>query len=330
MVKLRAITILLFLLFLANGIVVCQGLTDRDAIVATLKGESLDGKFTWRPTDAQLKMIAKKNLASNGNEFTANGILQLVFILTGDEYDDYYDSVFLNTAYALVEIDTIMSRGYFFGRHFKKTLYSSETIDKLFHFSQKDDVLRWRSWTPYYLTFLQVPGIEGALTMLNENIEQVNELHYLISGKRNVFDILDIEVCLARADVKIDREVIDLIKSALAYRQDFDHVKYIKYLSKIRTELAFQEIGSYFTKKLNGLSNKEKAIVRNTALAAFLVYVKNFPNRTTKLQETINMWNLIYYSKFTGIDFSTDAYFDLARKWYQANKHNLEIDIVKY
>lgn len=308
-----------------------QFLTDEEAILRRLQGRNIDGKYTWKPKDRELKKLAKELVTENMDIVTIKGIKSLAFILTGDEYDDKNDSFFLNTLIDFVNVETLIKECAFVGRHFKKTLYSNESKEKIGTLSNSTELLKWQSWAPYYLSFLEIDGVDSTLLFLKQNIDAINHLHFALYNDPFRFDTIDINVCLTRLGKLSDTIVIQQIEEKFNSNWRKDYREYFERLSRIRSTLAFQKIGAFLVSDLNNIKSEvHQKHVRQMALAAFLVYVENFPDRSTKIQETINMWNFVEFSNMQGKDYSTDEYMSMAKNWYRANKDNLILDYDKY
>lgn len=326
----KLITISLILLCSITSLY-AQFLSDEEAILLRLQGKNIDGKYTWKPKDKELKKVARELVMKNMDLVTVKGIKSLAFILTGDEYDDKNDSFFLNTLIDFVDVETLINECAFVGRHFKKTLYSNESKEKLGSLANSTELLKWQSWAPYYLSFLEIDGIDSTLLLLKQNIDAINHLHFALYNDPFRFDTIDINVCLARIGKLNDTIVIQQIEEKFNSNWRKDYREYFDRLSKIRTTLAFQKIGSFLLSDLSYIKSEEhQKHVRQMALAAFLVYVENFPDQSTKIQETINMWNFVEFSNMQGKDYSTDEYMSMAKNWYRVNKDNLVLDYDKY
>ncbi len=326
--KLILITILTFVSSLSMQ---AQTLSDEEAIYKRLKGENIDGKYTWRPTDEELKELAKKLILERRSEITEKGIQSLSFILTGDEYDDQNDSFFLNTLIDIIDVQTLIKDCAFVGRHFKKSLYSNESIEKLSSLANPEEILKWQSWVPYYLSFLEIDSIDLTIIFIKENIDAVNHLHFALYNEPFRFDTIDLNVCLARLGKLNDTLVISQLEEKLHLTSKKDYRSYIEHLTQIRSQYAFQKIGNVMLSDLEEIkSDKERKTIKQMALAAFLVYVENFPDRSTKIQETIYIWGFVEFSSIQGKDYSTDKYMEMAKNWYIKNKGNLILDSDKY
>jgi hypothetical protein len=308
-----------------------QNLSDKDAIEKSLSGEDISGRFRWRPKDRELKRLAKEIIIDREKEIANDGISLITFILTGDEYDDENDSFFLNTLIDFVDVQTLIYECAFVRSHFKKSLYSNESKEKLGTLADSKEILKWQVWTPYYLSFLEIEGMDSTLLFIKENIDAINHLHFALYNDSFRFDTIDINVCLAMLGKLSDTIVVQQIDEKFNANWRKDYREYFERLSRIRTPLAFQKIGAFLVSDLNNIKSKEhQKYVRQMALAVFLVYVENFPDRSTKIQETINMWNFVEFSNMQGKDYSTNEYMDMAKNWYIVNKNNLVLDNDKY
>lgn len=327
----KIITIVL-LTFVSLYSMHAQTLSDEDAIYKRLKGDNIDGIYTWRPTDKELKEKAKELILEKRDEITFKGIRSISFILTGDEYDDQNDSFFLNTLIDFVDVQTLISECVFVRTHFAKRLYSNESIEKISVLVNPKEVLKWQSWLPYYFSFLEIIKLDSTLLFIKNNIDPINNLHYVLYNEPYKFDTIDINICLARLNKLSDTLVINQIKDSF-YEKKYgrNYKKYFERLSQIRTQFAFQKIGEFLISDLMEVkSEDQRRIIKEMALAAFLVYVKNFPDRSTKIQETISLWTFVNFSKIQGKDYSTDEYMAMAKQWYILNKDNLILDMDKY
>ncbi len=310
-----------------------QILSDEEAIIQRLQGKNIDGKYTWRPKDKELKKLAIDLILKKEDVITEKGLMSLSFILTGDEYDDPNDSFFLNRLISFTDVEIISKECAFITSHFKRSLYNNESIEKLSQLAKPQEILKWNSWTPYYLCFLGIDNIELTINFVKENLNAINHLHFVLYNDPYRFDTFEMNVCLARLGKLDDTMVINQLTrhfdSTETYQKDYR--KYIENLSRIRTPLAFQKIGGILISDLEEIiSVDQRTIIKQMALASFLVYVKNFLDRSTKIQETINLWRFVKFSKFQGKDFSTNEYMERAKNWYIENKDNLIIDYDKY
>ncbi|MBL0082901.1 MAG: hypothetical protein IPP37_10930 [Saprospiraceae bacterium] len=105
--------ILITTLLAFNAIIVFpikgQSLTDREAIIQSLAGKNIDGKFRWRPKDQNLKKLAKDIIMNKETEFTANGLCLVTSALSGDEFDDFNDSFFLNNLIVSLDLKKLIN-----------------------------------------------------------------------------------------------------------------------------------------------------------------------------------------------------------------------------
>ncbi len=307
-----------------------QSLTDREAIIQTLAGKNIDGKFAWRPSDRALKKLAVEIISNQNTEISVNGLCRISTVLTKEEYDDYNDSIFLNTLISKIDPNQFINTCGMIGSHFHRRLYNQYSLDKLRTLSQPYEILKWQGWTPYYLSYLGFTEVEASIIFLKKNITAINQLHYSLNKEYNRFDTLDLNICLSRLVKYSDSLVIQQIdqRSRLGYSRDY--IGFIKSMAKVRTMQSFQKIGELLISDLNEIHFQERKFIKQTALAAFLVYVKNFPDRSLKIQETINQWTFVQFSKAEGKDYYTDEYMEKAKKWYKENKENLILDMDKY
>lgn len=183
---------------------------------------------------------------------------------------------------------------------------------------------------PYYLSHLDISGIDTTLTYLKKNINRINDLHYSLGEQHNKFDTTDLNICLVRLKILNDTLIINELYEAFndGYKKDYRQL--IVHLSRIRTSYSFQQIGNLFLSDLKGVPESRKQYIKEMALASFLAYVKNFPDRSTKWQDTFNLWNMVQYSSVHGKDYAAVEYMEMAKKWYVSNKNNLQLDYDKY
>lgn len=310
----------------------CQKLTDEQAIIQTLKGVNIDGKFTWRPRDKSLKEVALRYMMDYKVEVSTDGARLVSYILTGEEYDSEYDSLFLSALVVRLGVDSLFERTDFIRNHFVKSNYSKSTLQKISWLVNPERVLSWKSWTPYYIAVLNLKGADKALKFLKDNIDPINELHFNLHGIPFRFDIREIDISLARIGNLSDSTLVDQLYLDLRNQAVPDYKDYIESLSQIRTQYSFKKIGDLLldSEKDRMGSSKESGHIQEMALAAFLAYVKNFPDRSTKWQDVFDLWGMVKFLTFQGKDFSTEEYLKLARNWYTKNKANLILDLEKY
>ncbi|MBK7788839.1 MAG: hypothetical protein IPJ54_09735 [Saprospiraceae bacterium] len=99
----------------------------------------------------------------------------------------------------------------------------------------------------------------------------------------------------------------------------------------MRTKNSFKKIGDYLISDLNHItSSQDRNSIRQMALSTFIAYVKNFPDRSTKWEDTFNIWAIVKFSRSNSKAYATDAYMEMAKKWYIENKDNLVLDMDKY
>ncbi len=311
-------------LFLSANAVSAQKLSDEQAIEAALQGQNIGGKFTWRPTDKNLKKLAYEKITDGKTPITTSGLRSVTFILTGNEYDALYDSLFLNILMAKLDRDSIFRPLSLISLHFLRSNYNAASIEKLTHYKKPQTLLLWESRTPYYLAFHQIGGIDSTLLFLKENINEINRLHYkLYKTYDDEFDTTEINVCLARLGKLNDTLVCAQLEAQLYNgnrRTRYNAAYYVEMLSRIRTPYAFQKIGDLVVADLSHVANEYTIEYFHTAaLDAFRTYVKNFPDQSTKLYDTIK-WPNTYPSE----------YVEMARRWYLEHKDQLILDYDKY
>ncbi|MBK7788838.1 MAG: hypothetical protein IPN73_08580 [Saprospiraceae bacterium] len=307
-----------------------QSLTDREAIIQILADKNIDGKFIWRPSDSQLKKLAIEIITKQDTEISVKGLCRIITVLTKEEYDDNNDSIFLNTLISKIDPNQFINTCGMIGNHFNLRLYNTISLKKLKTLTQADEVLKWQSWTPYYLCYLGFTEVEASIIFLKKNITAVNQLHYSLNKEYHRFDTLDLNICLSRLGKYSDSLVIQQIDQQSRAGYSRDYIGFIKSMAKVRTMQSFQKIGELLISDLYEIHFEERKFIKQTALAAFLVYVKNFPDRSLKIQETINQWTFVQFSKAEGKDYDTDEYMENAKKWYIENKENLLLDMDKY
>lgn len=307
-----------------------QKLSDLEAITQTLEGKSVDGKYRWRRTDRELKKLAIKIIIDYKSKISVDGLCRIVSIFTGDEYDDVNDSILLNTLISKIDPNQFINTCGMIGNHFHRRLYNQNSLDKLRTFSQPYEILKWQGWTPYYLSHLGFVEADSSILLIKKNINAVNQLHYSMNKEYNRFDTLDLNICLSRLGKYSDSLVIQQIDQRSRSGYSRDYIGFIKSMANVRTIQSFQKIGELLISDLNEIHFEKRKFIKQTALAAFLVYVKNFPDRSLKIQETMNQWTFVQFSKAEGKDYDTDEYMEKAKKWYLANKDNLILDMDKY
>lgn len=307
-----------------------QQLSDRDAIIQILADKNFGGKFAWRPSDSQLKKLAIEIITNHDTEITDRGLCRIITILTRDEFDDYNDSIFLNTLISKIDPNQFINTCGMIGNHFHRRLYNQNSLDKLRALSQPYEILKWQGWTPHYLSHLGFAEVESSILFIKKNVNAVNQLHYSLNKEYNRFDTLDLNICLSRLGKYSDSLVIQQIDQRSHSGYNRDYIGFIKSMANVRTILSFQKIGELLISDLNEIHFEKRKFIKQTALAAFLVYVKNFPDRSLKIQETMNQWTFVQFSKAEGKDYDTDEFMEKAKKWYLANKDNLILDMDKY
>lgn len=335
--RMKAVCILTFFLGCAT-ICNAQRLSDTAAIQMMLQEGSTDGLFRWRPNDLVLKRLAISMLYSDSIIINNKGLSNLVFVLTGDVYDDVNDSLFLEALFLRrVRIDSFFSNARFMRNHFLKKAYTSEQKEYLSFYTSSKSLLYWEpSWMPYYFSFLELEGVQESLLYLKQNMHCLNSLISAKEGRgySNLhYDEMEIDVCLARLGVLNDTVLVDDLLSQSGKAGTSTYLKtrknpayLVEQLSKIRTVYAFQKIGEF----LQTDASNERNILADAALAAFLAYVKNFPQRSTKIQDISYMWGMVRVSSLYGIDYSTREYMSSAKSWYELHKEGLLLDMEKY
>ncbi|MBK7788843.1 MAG: hypothetical protein IPJ54_09755 [Saprospiraceae bacterium] len=98
----------------------------------------------------------------------------------------------------------------------------------------------------------------------------------------------------------------------------------------MRTIKSFQKLGELLVSDLNYINSEERTHIKQAVLSSFIAYVKNFPDRSTKWEDTFNIWAIVKFSTSNGKAYATDAYMEMAKKWYIENKDNLVLDMDKY
>ena len=304
-----------------------------DSVKKRLHGEKVNIEVNWDTNNKELKLILEKIIKNKDELITYPGLFSVVKRATDLDYDYYYDSLFLNHLIMVgFRIDSLFENGDFIRNHFLRSSYSPASLKKLSFFTKPQSILFWKSWTPYYLSFLELEGIDSTLLFLKENIDAFNHLHYKLYNIHLRYDTVELNICLARLGKMSDTLIVNALTSELNNNYKKNYLQYIENLSRIRSQYSFQKIGDLLLSSLEDIiSEEERVFVRQMALAAFLAYVKNFPDRSTKFQDTfVNMLTMVRHSKAQGKDYSTNEYLDRAKKWYLKNKDNLILDYDKY
>jgi hypothetical protein len=309
-----------------------QTLNDEDAIVKVFSGENIGGKYLWNFKDTIIKNIALNKLEDPNVLKTKKGIVLLSYGFTSQTNDVVSDRIFLkHTLERTTRVDSIFEGADFVRNHFLKTDYDALDLKKITYYSMPHSVLYWKDWTPYYLSFLEIHNIDSTLLFFKKNIDAINQLHYSLYNIHNRYDTLDVNVCLARLMKVSDTLVINQLDDRFNSHYSKNYLVYFERLARIRTPMAFHKIGNFLISDLNDImSDGEQKHVRQMALAVFLAYVKNFPDRSTKWQDTFNLWGMVRLSHLYGKDYATDEYMEMAKRWYMLNKDNLILDMDKY
>lgn len=303
---------------------------DYEKIRKMLADENIDGQFSWRFGDTTLENIAYEMLKDPNTKKTNRGIAKVCWRATNENYNSHKDSFFLSELFSRsVRIDSFFYNAHFIRNHFLRSDYQQSQVQFLAFYARKENIFHWSVFSPYYLSFLNVPGIEETLLFAKKNVRHLNAL----TDSKNLtlidLDTVEINICLSRLGKMNDTLVVGQIEeSSLQFKgsvhERLDYKKYISRLSMLRTPYAFDRIGVIIGDE--SIDKKERYI----ALAAFLAYVKNFPDRSTKWQDTFNMWTMVTYSNHHGKDYSTPAYLKMASEWYAINKDNIILDFDKY
>lgn len=316
----------LLFLFSFSG-VYAQEMDDRMAVLKILEGQNIDGKYLWRPADYLLKSIAYEVINEGKSKKTNTGLLLISNVLTSANYDDYYDPLFLKVIMSRdVRIDSLFVGADYLRYHFRKSDYDSASLNKLAFYSEEGSILYWKSWTPYYLSFLDAKGLNSALFFLKEHIDVINDIRYKMDGVSNRFEEIDVDICLVRIGEINDTLIVDMLEEKFSKRNEINTSAYVSYLSMIRTPYSFRKIGEVLISGDFDSNNNSGKI----ALAAFLIYVSNFPDRSTKSQDVFDKWNIVTYSKMFGKDYNTKQYLAMAKRWFLENSNNLVLDKDKY
>lgn len=322
---------LISILLLSSFSSIAQENNLRKVILSVLNGGKENIPVNWEDNNEALRIETLKILESLNDEYTLSGLHRVIKRATDLGYNSHSDSILLNIVFESISKDSIFVDGDYLRNNFKKSDYNQGSYRKLAYYSQKQSILNWKSYTPYYLSFLEIEGIDSTLVFLKENIDAINQLHFSIYNIAYRYDTIDINVCLARLGKMSDTIVIAQINKQFNSHYRKDYRDYFERLSRIRTPLAFQKIGDYLISDLDEIKSEgHRKQVKQMALAAFLAYVKNFPDRSTKWQDTFNLWTMVQYSQVHGKDYSTDEYMDMAKRWYTENKDNLVLDFDKY
>jgi len=309
-----------------------QGEGLEDSVRKRLHGEKVNIEVNWETNNGELKFILAKIIKTKDELITYPGLFSAVERATDLDYDNYYDSLFLNHIISAgFRIDSLFEYGNFIPNQYLKSNYNTFSLKKLAFYAKPQSILFWKNRMPYYLSFLKLEGIDSALIFLKENIDAINYLHFRMYYIPFRFDTTELNICLARLGIINDTLVVNDLKSQLNISRKKDYRWYIENLSRIRTQYSFQVIADLLLSDLDDIiSEDERVFVRQMALAAFLAYVKNFPDRSTKWQDTFDMWTMVMYSKVHGKDYSTNEYMEMAKEWDLNNKTKLILDYDKY
>ncbi|MBL0083527.1 MAG: hypothetical protein IPP37_14395 [Saprospiraceae bacterium] len=110
------------------------------------------------------------------------------------------------------------------GNHFNRRLYNTISLKKLKTLTQAEEVLKWQSWTPYYLSYLGFTEVEASIIFLKKNITAINQLHYSLNKEYHRFDTLDLNICLSRLGKYSDSLVIQQMDQPIACRLTRDYI----------------------------------------------------------------------------------------------------------
>ncbi|HAY70250.1 MAG TPA: hypothetical protein DCX89_00015 [Saprospirales bacterium] len=303
----------------------------RNLIGRALIDQNVPLPIDWETNNMVLRKTTFELLHMNEVEYTQEGLFNVISKATLVDYDNKSDSLLLNELFIRSpRIDSLFYwRGSIPGT-FLKSSYNSELLDKISFFVKPESVLYWESYTPYYLSFLNIEGIDSTLLFVKKNIKSINQLrkanNYFIE-----FDTMTINVCLARLGIMNDTVVIDQLKNYYKLQNSRTYLQYFRKLSQIRTKYAFQQIGDVLISDLEHIGSLEwKMDIYRMAISGFITYVLNFPDRSTKFQDNFDEWLKAKRSRGGSKNFSTKEYIEMARNWYIQNKDNLVLDYDKY
>ncbi len=310
---------------------VAQSITDEQALVQILEGGKVEHGYKWNFKDTTFKKLALSKLNDPSIPKTKKGIEFICGGATLETYDSIYDRQFLkHLLLKTPRVDSILD-GATAVRNFLKSDYTNEGLRLLSFYSNPRALLYWKSWTPYYLSFLGISPIDSTLLFYKKNFKTINEMHNSLYKKYIDIDTTEINVCLVRLGKLDDTIAIKQIEISQNKRFPNEYLKYFEYLVKMRTKNSFKKIGDYLISDLNHItSSQDRNSIRQMALSTFIAYVKNFPDRSTKWEDTFNIWAIVKFSRSNSKAYATDAYMEMAKKWYIENKDNLVLDMDKY
>ncbi|MBK8109308.1 MAG: hypothetical protein IPK46_02695 [Saprospiraceae bacterium] len=216
-----------------------QSLTDREAIIQILADKNIGGKFRWRPKDQNLKKLAKDIIMNKETEFTANGLCELLRHCQEMNLTILM-ILFLNNLIVSLDLKKLINECAIVRSHFKRNLYNETSLNKIRTLTNRDEILIWQNWTPYYLSFMGFEQAESTFIFIKENLAPINQIHYKLYSIPNQFDTLELNICLSRIGKLNDTLVIKQLEQQLNSGYSKDYIRYIKSLSKIRTIQSFQ------------------------------------------------------------------------------------------
>jgi hypothetical protein len=323
--------LLVLIIVLIPSFIFSQNEELSDSIYSVLRGGKGNIPISRESNNENLRRLAIEIVKSDSCIYTNRGLHLVVFRATNLDYNSFSDSLFLDVLFHKFTIESIFDDGHYIRNNFKKSNYNNSALQKLSFYSRKQSVLFWKSWTPYYLSFLNIQDIDSTIIFLMNNIDDINHIYYRLNNIPRAFDTLDLKVCLARLGKLNDTLVINELDERLNTSSRYSHLYYFESLSRIRTPFAFQKIGNYlFSEDDRNVYDEDKIRIRQMALSAFIAYVENFPNRSTKRQDTFILWSLVRYSGSEVPNYSKDEYMEMAKQWYMLNKDNLILDMDKY
>lgn len=310
---------------------VAQSISDEQAIAQVLGGKKVEHGYKWKFSDTTFKKLVLLKLDDPSIPKTKKGIEFICAGATSRTYDSVYDRLFLKHLLAKTpRVDSILE-GITAVRNFLKSDYDKDDLHLISFYAKPHALFYWQSWTPYYLSFLGVSPIDSTLLFVKKNIKTVNEMHNSINHTYIEFDTIDINICLVRLGKLADTTVIKQIEQKKRIKFLHEFLYYFDSLVKMRSQNSFKKIGEYLVSDMNDISDiQDRKSIRQMALSVFLVYVKNFPDRSTKREDTFNIWAIVKYSTLNQKDYATDEYMEMAQKWYLENKDNLILDMDKY
>lgn len=306
-----------------------QQLGDTTAFYEVLQNRSVDGRYTWQSDNKTLKALAWDMLNNDSTNLTRPGMLRLVELMTRDDYDPYYDSLFINLLLSRTTLKELLLDDdlAFVRNHFLRSNYDSTSLQQLSFLARPQSALFWKPWTPDYLVFLRLEPIGETLQLLSKNLISINALNPSLH-----LDSLSLRIKLARLGLISDTSVVDQIEQMYPVQERLEQ------FAAIRTPYSFDKIGSALLGEVEGLPANWSEAVRQRfikeyseiALSFFIRYVRDFPDRSTKKQDLLDRGLLVRFSDRNGKDYSTPEYLTIARSWYRKHRNKLILDQDKF